>query len=98
LRHIERTRILFHFISSESLDLAADYETIRNELRTYNKELIQKKEYLFLTKSDLLSPADLKKKLAVLKKLNKTTIAVSIADEKSVEKIKKILNTIKAAK
>lgn len=98
LRHIERTRILFHFISSESLDLAADYETIRNELRTYNKELIQKKEYLFLTKSDLLSPAELKKKLALLKKLNKTAVAVSIADEESIKKIQKILNRIKEDK
>jgi GTP-binding protein len=98
LRHVERTRILFHFISSESSGLAEDYETIRNELRTYNKELVQKKEYLFLTKSDLLSPLELKKKLAALKKMNKTAIAVSIADEDSVKKIQKILNTIKAAK
>jgi GTP-binding protein len=98
LRHVERTRILFHFISSESTDLAEDYETIRNELRTYNKELVQKKEYLFLTKSDLLSPAELKKKLTMLKKLSKTVIATSIADVDSVKKIQKILNTIKEAK
>lgn len=98
LRHIERTRILFHFVSSESSDLKRDYETIRRELGTYNKQLLEKPEYLFLSKSDLLGKKELKEKVAVLKKLNPTAIAVSIADEASVEKIKKILNKIKKGK
>ena len=88
LRHIERTRILFHFISSESLDLTRDYKTIRRELGTYNKELLEKPEYLFLSKSDLFGKKELKEKVAILKKLNPTAIAVSIADEASMEKIK----------
>lgn len=68
LRHIERTRILFHFVSAESPDPAADYKTIRKELGLYNKELAEKPEYVFLTKTDLVSPVELKKKLAALKK------------------------------
>jgi GTP-binding protein len=98
LRHVERTRILFHFISAESLDLARDYEIIRHELGAYRKELIKKKEYLFLSKSDILDKKELKEKLAILKKLNATAMAVSIADEASMEKVKKILNKIQKAK
>jgi GTP-binding protein len=98
LRHVERTRILFHFISAESLDLAHDYEIIRHELGAYRKELIKKKEYLFLSKSDILDKKELKEKLAILKKLNATAMAVSIADEASMEKVKKILNKIQKAK
>ncbi len=98
LRHIERTRILFHFISSESLNPARDYRIIRHELGTYNKKLLEKTEYLFLSKSDLLGSKELKEKLAIFKKLNPTAVAVSIADEVSVEKIKKILNKIKKKK
>jgi GTP-binding protein len=94
LRHIERTRILFHFISTESADPARDYKTIRKELGAYNKQLLEKKEYLFLSKADIASPADLKKKLSALKKLNKKTIAVSILDDDSLNAVKKILNKI----
>jgi GTP-binding protein len=94
LRHIERTRILFHFVSSESLDPERDYKTIRRELGMYNKQLLKKPEYLFLSKSDLLEKTELKEKLEILKKLNPTAIAISIADEASTEKVRKILNKI----
>ena len=40
----------------------------------------------------------MKEKLGILKKLNPTAIAVSIADEASVEAIKKILNKIQKGK
>ncbi len=107
LRHIERTRTLFHFVSAESPNPAKDYKTIRKELGAYNKELLEKPEYLFLTKIDVLAdmaktPAGAKalltKKLAALKKLNRRAIAVSINDPASVKKVEKILNTIKHAK
>ncbi len=98
LRHIERTRILFHFISTESPTPEKDHETIRKELGAYNKELLEKKEYLFLTKSDLVDEKTLKEKLKVLKKINKDVIAVSIIDSDSIKKIQKILNGIKDEK
>ena len=94
LRHIERTRILFHLVSSESLDPEHDYKIIRKELGDYNKELLEKKEYLFLSKSDVVDEKELKEKLAILKKLNRTAIAVSIEDPESLKKIKTLLNTV----
>jgi GTPase len=94
LRHIERTRILFHFVSAESPDPVRDYRTIRKELGAYNKELLEKTEYLFLSKADVASPVDLKKKLSAIKTINKKTIAVSILDDTSLESVKKILNKI----
>lgn len=98
LRHVERTKILFHLISAESKDIALDYKIIKNELNNYNPALTQKPEYVFLTKSDLVKPQDLKKKLAGLKKLNKNALAVSVHDWDSLEKIKKILNKIQYVK
>ena len=95
LRHIERTKILFHLISAESANVARDYKIIKNELKKYSKELAEKPEYVFLTKSDLVDKKELKKKLDALKKLNKKTQAVSIHDWDSLEKVKKILNKIK---
>ena len=98
LRHIERTRILFHFVSAESEDPKKDYEVIRNELGAYNEELLKKQEYLFLTKSDLVPKEALEKKLKALKKINKGAMAVSIHEPESIKKIEKILNGIKSEK
>ncbi len=96
LRHIERTRILFHFISAESEDPQKDYQVIRKELGAYNKVLLEKREYLFLTKSDLVTSDVLAGKLKALRKINKGAIAVSVNDPESVQKVKKILNEIKS--
>ena len=69
LRHIERTKILFHFVSAESDDPIKDYKAIRKELGLFNKTLLKKPEYLFLSKSDMVSPAEIKKKISALKKV-----------------------------
>ena len=98
LRHIERTSILFHLVSAESENLKKDYTVIRKELGAYNPALLDKKEYLFLSKSDTISTAELKKKLAILKKINRAAIAISIHDMDAVEKVQKILNKIKDEK
>ncbi len=98
LRHIERTRILFHLISSESSTPVKDYRTIRKELGRYNKALLEKPEWIFLTKSDLKTESELKKKLTALGKISKKTIAISIIDDESIEKVEKILNEIKKEK
>lgn len=98
LRHIERTKTIFHFISSESENPVSDYKAVRSELKKYNPALIKKTEYIFLSKSDLLNPADLKKKISTLKKAKIQAIPISIHDEKSLKTIQKILNEIKKDK
>jgi GTP-binding protein len=98
LRHIERTRTLFHFISAESPTPVADYKTIRAELGKYSKALLKKPEHLFLTKSDVVDAKQLKSILAKLKKIDPKVIAISIIDEESLKKVQKLLNGIKAKK
>ncbi len=94
LRHIERTNVLFHIISAESPNPYADYRVIRKELGAYNKALLKKKEYIFFSKSDMVSSVELKKSVTVLKKKKLTARAFSIHDFESIEKIKKILNAL----
>ncbi len=91
LRHIERTKVLFHFIAADSENPATDYKTVRKELASHHKKLLEKPEYLFLARSDTIDPKDLKKKITALKKLNKSVTPVSIYDFDSVEQVKKIL-------
>jgi GTP-binding protein len=98
LRHIERTRTLFHFISAESPTPVADYKTIRAELGAYSNALLKKPEHLFLTKSDVVDEKTLKATLTKLKKIDPKVIAISIIDDESIKNVKKILNTIQAKK
>ncbi|HCP08932.1 MAG TPA: GTPase ObgE [Candidatus Moranbacteria bacterium] len=93
LKHVKRTKLLIHCISSESEDMKHDWEVIRKELETYAEEFKTKKEMILLTKTDLLTPAELKKKLAEIKKLakNKNSLgfeAISIHDWDSLENLK----------
>src|SRR3989338_9105171 len=89
LRHIERTKVLFHLISAESERPAKDYKIIKKELETYNAELSKKTEYVFLSKSDMVSAEEIKKKIAALKKINKNVFPISVYDWDSLEKVKK---------
>src|SRR3989344_414632 len=54
LRHIRRTKILVHLVSIENEDPINVYNIIRSELSHFDKELLNKKEIVVLTKTDLL--------------------------------------------
>lgn len=98
LSHIERTKIIFHFIASDSKDSAKDYKVVKNELGKYNKALLEKPEYLFLTKCDAVLPEELKEKIALLKKINKNVLPISILIPETIKEVEKILNKIEKEK
>lgn len=98
LRHVERTKILFHLVAADSASPVKEYRVVRNELKKYSKELARKSEYVFLSKSDTVTPAELKKKITALKKIVKNVLPLSIHDWDSVEKVKKILARIEEEK
>jgi GTP-binding protein len=77
LRHIERTKIIFHLISLDSSDFVNDYNIIRKELESYNKLLTQKPEYIIATKSDLVNNNIISK----FKNKFKDSIVISIYDK-----------------
>lgn len=59
LRHVERTRVLIHLLDLEAMlvlgrDLLEDYDTIRGELGRYRPELLDRREIVVLSKSDLI--------------------------------------------
>jgi GTP-binding protein len=94
LRHIERTKTLFHLVSAESENPAEDYKTIRNELGKYKKTLLDKPEYIFISKSDLVDEPGLKKKMASLKKFSRSITPISVYDSESIENVREILNNL----
>jgi GTP-binding protein len=55
LRHIERTSVLVVMIDVTSEDWEADYQTLINEMESYNPTLVQKPRIVALTKMDLVT-------------------------------------------
>jgi len=52
LRHVERTAVLLHMIDAYTDDVVKAYETIRNELSSYNTTLVDRPEIIALTKTE----------------------------------------------
>ncbi len=92
LKHIRRTKILVHCISSESGDPKKDYQIVRKELKDFADELAEKKEIILLTKSDLVSKETLKKKISILEKINPDIQSVSIHDWDSLQSLSEKLS------
>lgn len=98
LKHVERTRVLFHFVAADSVDPVTDYKKIREELGKFNAELLKKPEYVIVSRADEKVPKEVEKIMNKLKKLNKNVFSLSLLDDKSVENVKKLLNKIKDKK
>lgn len=91
LKHIEKVKLLLHLVPADSQDVSRDYQTIRNELKKYKEELLNKEEIILLTKTDLVEEKELKEKTNKLKKFKKQITPVSIHDWDSIKGLEKIL-------
>ncbi len=98
LRHIERTSVLFHFLSADSKDPVRDYEIVRKELQIHNKELLDKLEYIIISRVDNVTEEranEVKKEIIDFHKIEKEKIfTISILDENSLRPIKKLLENL----
>ncbi len=96
LRHIKRTRMILHCVAADSEDILNTYKTIRNELKTYSKELSEKPEIIIITKIDEVPQEVVKEKTKILSKFSKHIFTVSVLDDSSVKGLRdgliKILN------
>lgn len=54
LRHIERNSILLFLIPADASDIKKQYNTLLDELRRYNPEMLDKERMVAISKSDLL--------------------------------------------
>ena len=94
LRHIERTRVLFHFLDAGSADPLQDYKVICAELGAYSSRLLEKPEFIIISRADNVSENRLKEIIKFLKPLKREIIPISILDKKLLDPIKKVLNSI----
>jgi GTPase len=82
LRHIERTVLIAHLVSSEQEDVVGTYRAIRNELESFNPELVGKREVVLLTKVDTISDEERAQKIKALKEVSGTDVfPLSVIDD-----------------
>lgn len=88
LRHIERTKILIHLVDINSQNIEKDYQIIREELKTWNPELLKKKEIVVLNKADAL-PEKKAQKIAqdFAKKIGKPAFAISAVSGEGLKEL-----------
>jgi GTP-binding protein len=92
LGHVERTKVLLHLIDGTEDNVAKSYTTIRNELKAYGNGLSRKAEIIALNKCDALTPEEIKKKLAQLKKVTtKKVYVISAVAGKGVPEILRLI-------
>jgi len=96
LKHIERCKTLLHLIDITEKDLIKSYKQVREELRKYSKDLLNKEELIVFNKIDLIDKDQIKKKLSIFKQeINKNAIIISTLDKKNVSNIKsKLINYV----
>ncbi len=94
LKHVERCGVLLHLIDGAAEDVVENYSTIRDELKGYSPELLEKSEVIALNKIDLLSEEEVKEKTAALKKFlkksgqkNPKIFAISGATQDGVKEV-----------
>jgi len=92
LKHIEKVDMIFHCISVETQNIASQYDTVINELRSYNLRLPEKKSIILLTKIDLADQKEIEKKAKELEKFDKDVLPISIYEDITLDKLKRIIS------
>ena len=87
LKHVKRTKILFHLVSLENTAIVATYKTVRKELEKYGNGLADKKEVIILSKTDMVDTKKIVAAKKALKKYNPDILEVSILYDASLKKL-----------
>lgn len=87
LRHIKRTKRIFHLISLENENIIEVYKIIRSELEKYGQGLADKEETVILTKTDVTTDKKIEQAKKKLSKYNKDILTVNVLDDKIIKKL-----------
>jgi GTPase len=88
LRHIERTRSLLWVLDASSGDVLGDYATLRDELRSYGRDLDSRERLIVLNKLDLVEPKALASAEKALRVKGEEVMSISAADGSGIDGLK----------
>ena len=93
LRHIERTRLLLHFVDvsgGEGRNPVEDFYVIQEELKKYNEKLSKRKQIIVANKIDIMQDDKLYLELEkVAKKENMEIFKISAASKQGIDELLK---------
>lgn len=91
LRHVERTRLLLHFLDvsgQEGRNPVEDFNTINEELKKYSEKLSNRKQIIVANKIDAMQDEDLLKEVEKLAKKEKLKLfKISAATKQGIEEL-----------
>ncbi|WP_225913397.1 GTPase ObgE [Leptospira yasudae] len=111
LRHIERVKGILYLFDASSLDIEEDLKMLKNELSTYNPELLKRPYLIVLNKIDVWDDPEFTKD--VIQKVSHLGKVIAISADKETnleellitmdetffkEEIEKVLNPVKESK
>ena len=85
LRHVARTKMILHLVSLENEDALESYYAIRKELESYQHGLVEKDEWIILTKKDLVLEEDIESRVADLAKTGNRVFVIEESDRDSIK-------------
>jgi len=92
LKHIQRTKMILHCVSLEHEDPYAEYKSIRNELEKFDTALLEKEEWVLLTKTDLATEEHISKSKEVFSENGVSTLFLVSGETK--EGVKELNDTL----
>ena len=100
LGHVERCRVLLHLVDGTAGDAGAAYQTVRGELSAYGHDLTEKPEIVALNKADALSPDEIKRQVAALRRvIKKNPLVISaVSGDGVVDVLRALLKVIDQAR
>ena len=87
LRHIERNAVLLFMIPCDADDIREQYRILRNELKMYNEELLDKPHLLAITKCDMIDE-ELRSMLEAELPEDVPTIFISSVAQQGIQELK----------
>ncbi|AWU44002.1 GTPase ObgE [Blattabacterium sp. (Cryptocercus kyebangensis)] len=95
LRHIERNLVLLFLISAETKNNKIEYFILLNELKKFNRKLLNKKRLLVISKSDLIDNETKKRIKKIFLTLGENIIFISSFTKEGIIQLKnKLWNII----
>jgi GTPase len=91
LRHVSRTKMLLHLVSLENESVKDAYQTVRNELQLFSKDILAKEEWIILTKSDLINKDILDKQRKSIDKIKNRVFVLSVETGEGVKELRDAL-------
>jgi GTP-binding protein len=92
LGHVERCRVLLHLVDGTGEHAGTAYQTVRAELEAYDHGLVDKPEIVALNKADAMTPDEIKRQVARLKRAaKKSPLVLSAATGEGVPAVLRAL-------